>query len=298
MSSLLRVGSAGPEVVQLQKALNLAGTSRFAGLAEDGRFGPKTRSRVVEFQQANRLAADGIVGPQTRNALQEYFDLLNKLVDKIAAPPGETAARRRVVNLAHQYHQQVGWRSGNVAGPDNWRIAANLCADQTIRARQGGLALSTIFSVAGAAGGASMKCLTISPGAENNYRIGASGRNGWDIPSWCGIFAVYVYRSSGLKIPTWTQLQQKGYQGVFQSVTSAKHLKPGDMGIYDFRAYHTNHHFIVVDVKGDSVTSIEGNLTKAIGGQNVQTVFKRTHFSVSQILKDKYSAFVSPKWPS
>ena len=59
---LLKVGSRGPAVKALQRAL---------GIPADGIFGPKTRAAVRAFQARNGLVADGIVGPQTRAALLE-----------------------------------------------------------------------------------------------------------------------------------------------------------------------------------------------------------------------------------
>lgn len=80
MANLLRQGSRGPQVTQLQNQLNAAGGSRQAPLTPDGIFGAKTRARVVEFQSQKGLAADGIVGPQTQGALP-------------AAGPGNGAGR-------------------------------------------------------------------------------------------------------------------------------------------------------------------------------------------------------------
>ena len=66
-SRLLRVGSSGPDVADLQTELNQAGAE--PPLQADGQFGPRTRAAVVEFQRANGLDPDGVVGPQTRRAL-------------------------------------------------------------------------------------------------------------------------------------------------------------------------------------------------------------------------------------
>jgi putative chitinase len=66
MSSLLKLNSSGPEVTELQKALQAAG---FAPGAIDGMFGPGTEAAVLAFQQSEGLAADGIVGPNTAAAL-------------------------------------------------------------------------------------------------------------------------------------------------------------------------------------------------------------------------------------
>ena len=53
---LLRVGSRGQEVKDLQEFLNIGA---------DGIFGEGTKKAVQEFQKANGLVADGIVGPST-----------------------------------------------------------------------------------------------------------------------------------------------------------------------------------------------------------------------------------------
>jgi peptidoglycan hydrolase-like protein with peptidoglycan-binding domain len=57
---LLRLGSRGPAVARLQRAL---------GIRADGVFGPQTRAAVRTYQARHGLAADGIVGPKTRSAL-------------------------------------------------------------------------------------------------------------------------------------------------------------------------------------------------------------------------------------
>src|SRR5436309_7989071 len=51
-SSLLRVGSTGPDVVRVQSAL---------GQVPDGVFGPRTDAAVRVFQGRNGLAVDGFV---------------------------------------------------------------------------------------------------------------------------------------------------------------------------------------------------------------------------------------------
>jgi putative chitinase len=58
---VLRRGSAGDAVSQLQSRLRVAGYP----IAVDGDFGPATELAVAHYQADQHLAADGIVGPQT-----------------------------------------------------------------------------------------------------------------------------------------------------------------------------------------------------------------------------------------
>lgn len=57
----LRLGSNGPAVVALQKALG--------GLSADGQFGPMTDARVRAYQRSKGLTANGIVATSTWEAL-------------------------------------------------------------------------------------------------------------------------------------------------------------------------------------------------------------------------------------
>lgn len=63
---ILRTGSAGEEVKELQARLQALGY--YAGEI-DGQYGPGTREAVRLFQEQNGLGADGIVGGETRAVL-------------------------------------------------------------------------------------------------------------------------------------------------------------------------------------------------------------------------------------
>jgi N-acetylmuramoyl-L-alanine amidase len=65
--TLLRTGTHGPVVRELQDRLTAAG---FATPA-DGRFGPETEASVRAFQRTRGLLVDGICGPETWGALVE-----------------------------------------------------------------------------------------------------------------------------------------------------------------------------------------------------------------------------------
>jgi Putative peptidoglycan binding domain len=73
----VQIGSQGPQVMIVQDSINRLqnvepGLS-FAPLplSVDGQFGPKTHSRVKEFQAKNSLVSDGVVGPRTRGAIKD-----------------------------------------------------------------------------------------------------------------------------------------------------------------------------------------------------------------------------------
>lgn len=62
LEPLLKMGSKGEIVRELQQFLNLRGY--ICGTA-DGIFGAKTQNAVIEWQKAHKLVADGIVGTKT-----------------------------------------------------------------------------------------------------------------------------------------------------------------------------------------------------------------------------------------
>ena len=73
---ILRKGSKGVEVKELQGLLHLY---------QDGIFGALTEEAVKEFQKANGLYPDGIVGPKTweklkGNPLVKSKRIINKII--------------------------------------------------------------------------------------------------------------------------------------------------------------------------------------------------------------------------
>lgn len=73
---ILRKGSTGPEVAELQTELKTRG---FSPGAIDGRFGPGTEAAILAFQRSESLLADGIAGARTLQALG--FDELPAPID-------------------------------------------------------------------------------------------------------------------------------------------------------------------------------------------------------------------------
>ncbi|TGE33981.1 NlpC/P60 family protein [Desulfosporosinus sp. Sb-LF] len=82
--SLLKLGSTGGDVVELQKELNDLG---FNVEKVDGIFGSMTKQCVISYQQAHSLASDGIVGPLTAQSINTVYvekQRQNKIVDIIS----------------------------------------------------------------------------------------------------------------------------------------------------------------------------------------------------------------------
>ena len=140
--------------------------------------------------------------------------------------------------------------------------------------------------------------MRISEDAESRYtldrmhpRYYPNWRNNEDIVSWCGIFALYIYKTSGLKMSSWPLR----YPGAGSGIQPTHELRPlkanespqiGDLGIL-----HTaeNHHFIVVDVDGDQLQTVEGN-----SDWRFQTIVRnhRTALAVRQTP----GSFLRPIW--
>ena len=109
---LLKEGSRGQEVVELQQAL---------GIDDDGIFGAGTRTAVESYQQKNGLIVDGIVGPQTLAAIREanvttdnsekvYSPYQGLLVNKYFLPKGEY--REGPTQKEYLFlHHTAGWNN-------------------------------------------------------------------------------------------------------------------------------------------------------------------------------------------
>ena len=77
---LLKVGSKGNEVNQLQQKL---------GLTADGSFGTGTEKAVKDWQTANGLKADGLVGDGTWSKMFGVSAPVVTPVSNVVIPPSE-----------------------------------------------------------------------------------------------------------------------------------------------------------------------------------------------------------------
>lgn len=82
-STVLRVGSTGPSVIELQFILNVLSAFYpvIPYVTEDGGFGTQTGDSVMAFQKLFDLTPDGIVGPGTWNKLYSVFRYIEESVD-------------------------------------------------------------------------------------------------------------------------------------------------------------------------------------------------------------------------
>jgi len=306
MNPTLRIGSSGSAVVLLQTLLNNAMPGR-PKLVPDGMFGPATRARVVEFQISKGLVPDGVAGPATWAALgsssvpggtplpggnQPSTQGPPAVTPPPPAPSGsEAAARDRIVAFATKQYLDFGWHTNTSFSPSNPRIAGKRCSDPSTRKRQGGNQLFDIFTTAGAPGAS--RCHTLSLQAEAMYArsYSAQERNNTDIVSWCGIFALYCYIRSGLRLSNWPLKYSIGKPKAgdqFRIRGTGEQIQPGDIGI--FEPSKGNHHFVVTAVAGDRVSSIDGN-----SGLLMEIVRKDNQYSIGQV-RASGGGFLAPIW--
>lgn len=131
-SSLLKQGSRGKEVKDLQQTLKKRGY--YVGNV-DGIFGPKTFRAVCEFQRDAGIKSDGIVGPQTRKALEDmlkYPGYLIKLTKPYMSGRSVKAVQRKVgvivdglygpktEKAVKNYQAKHGLQVDGIVGPKTW----------------------------------------------------------------------------------------------------------------------------------------------------------------------------------
>lgn len=100
--SILRRGSKGPFVTELQANLNQLGYS----VKVDGNFGAGTESAVKAFQKKKGLDVDGWAGPRTVTAIGEA------IAEKAAAPRIKEAAETVPETAETEVKEKTNWLQG------------------------------------------------------------------------------------------------------------------------------------------------------------------------------------------
>jgi hypothetical protein len=298
---MLKMGSWGDAVKTLQGALNLWQASALAPLSVDGAFGPKTDGKVREFQGKSSLSQDGVVGTMTWDKLKP---LLDALIGMIQLPANEQQACDRIIMVAESALSSFGWAGQNVTpNKGSHKIAAAICADPSdpVRPRQGGMSLASIFSIAGAPTVYTMRCLTISSDAFEQWQKVSADATAWrnnnDLPAWCGIFCYYVYRTAGINLGGWISHQDNMWKAKrFRRIPIEQAFR-GCIGVEDgVRPGGRNHHFIVTGNQDGKITSIDGNSFGPVNGdfsQGLKSVIAAKSYNHST-LKGNSAYFLFP----
>lgn len=122
---MLKLGSRGNDVKELQKKLNSLGFN--AGVV-DGIFGTKTRNAVMDFQRKNGLVVDGIVGKATRSKLDSSSNNDVKTIQEILNQIGIDVGKvdNKMGNKTRQgireFQKIFGLTVDGIAGKNTWAV--------------------------------------------------------------------------------------------------------------------------------------------------------------------------------
>jgi hypothetical protein len=94
--NLLRFGSKGPQVGQVQARLNEIYEEQ---LVVDNDFGGLTEDMVIDFQETNGLDADGIVGPETWQKLFQESGAEDDETEEPNLPVGKVLLQSQLTSL-------------------------------------------------------------------------------------------------------------------------------------------------------------------------------------------------------
>ena len=218
MPQTLTLGAVGAAVTELQNALNQLPT-KLAKLTSDGVFGPKTRSRVQEFQGDNGLQTDGIVGPIT-------WEKLLALVAALADVPQTNNLGRLAVVAVARGEASIPGVAAKLPG------AQDLSDPRKRSFRMGHTRLLKYFRATGAA--------SATPFMEAAVTYLEKQGQLAPMPHWCGIFALWAVKTAGMNVGGWNLGQGiSSVRGFRQTFAPA----PGDVGYETLGEFQ--HHFIV-----------------------------------------------------
>lgn len=257
----LRSGSSGPDVVDLQNRLNALGAA--PQLDPDGAFGGKTRAAVVAFQQSHNLGPDGVVGPMTWAALDAASGLTPVITTTpgttpttpgtTGTTPGGTTTKEEnppdggdVPQASGQRAQVVSNALGEI-GKAHARRPGEADPDTGKTTRYGWSDLDRYFTASyGGKDGQYNKILQ----DDVKFYNGKSTAQ-----SWCGHFSMWALKSAGVPLGNWKIGSGVGSAGGIKPIPKSQ-AQPGDVGYID---QPFQHHFIVKEIDGNTVHSVDGN---------------------------------------
>lgn len=118
---LLKVGSTGAQVKELQRLLSLR---------EDGVFGIKTLKAVKDFQSKNELVSDGVVGSKTFEALATNKKQSNNLSDNGMKLLEQFEGLRLEAYLDSAGIYTIGWGSIKYPNGSKVKLGDKITKDQ------------------------------------------------------------------------------------------------------------------------------------------------------------------------
>ena len=254
---ILKLGSVGPAVSDLQKALNLL-PSALVLLGVDGVFGAKTRARVLEFQKLMRLVVDGEVGPKTMGQINELVgDLETAIANYERRMRVLAVARLEAVGLGNPAILNAA-RSGGIDPASGKINPLHPEIPATFKDfRLGYARLSVYFHVAAPA------FFGVGMQTEENITHLRDKANPSlaPLPHWCGIFALWAHKTAGTpNVGVWVVGTGIGSVSGFKNVKQDAPLMPADVG---FVSTPFQHHVLIerVYLEGgeEYVDTIEGN---------------------------------------
>ena len=249
---LLKVGSRGPAVARVQRAL---------GIRADGVYGPKTKRAVRAFQKRHGLLADGVVGPRTRKAIfaakpapkakrsapkakQRFIHAWWVVpVQRKLGVPADGAYGPVTRRAVRAFQQRKGLIVDGVVGPQTLR-ALGITRGAPARSSTGGRRPATTVSTRGArVASMSKRYLGI------RYRwAGSSPSSGFD----CSGFTMYMYRKVGVGLPHNAAMQYR-----YGRAVPRRNLRAGDLvffnGLGHVGIYLRGNRFIHASSSGGNV---------------------------------------------
>lgn len=240
LARVLRFGSRGNDVAQIQAALNKLPSIQ-ARLVADGIYGTKTADRVRELQRKNGLVADGIFG------LISFAILLKLLGNVLGTPPGggppdnKAAMRDATIREAASLVGKVDFSQIVIGRPKGIDLVKDIFKDAADVALTDASFIDPLT-----------KAWSPQPFVGGKKK------------SWCGIFCVYCYRRAGLKSLKWNigVGAPTGPIGLNTwSPNFVQNIKRADMGAVATR----QHHFLIEKVEPSNpytpgLETIDGNL--------------------------------------
>lgn len=287
-SQILKTGSSGSHVANLQTLLNQRG----ANLVVDGHFGPATRNAVINFQSNNSLVVDGIVGPATKSALQQTAtstsspaavvqttnpargrlsigsrgqsvkDLQTLLNNHGANLVPDAIFGNATDSAVKSFQRQKGLEVDGIVGPQTWAALANNQAGVEAVASVRNEVTAATYQTPKPANGFNSDSMVQMAHEQvgKPYAFGASGPHSFD----CSGLVSLIYQQHGIKLPRTAKAQSFGGK-----IISRSEAVPGDIVSFPGLGYNHVGIYLGDNMMIDAGTPRTGVVKRKIWTENV-----------------------------